>query len=337
MSSSADNVGTLGSLLGRCLVALGRGAPSCRWPTSGRWARAGRCAPTWGSTCTRSVTPAWPRCSRRPTGGSGRVPASRCSTASGCCSPRRPGSRPRSTPSPIPPTCRARLASWSLGAVHAAVEYVLDLDLDAPAPRGIEPVVIDETAGEVLTLSPTLADFSLLILAGPGVVRSGHVEGLQELARLTGAGVLNTWGAKGVFPWNDPHHFGTGGMQARYFELAGFDEAELVIATGIDPLESPAERWAGRWPRCSRSSRGSCPPWPCAGRNRRRSSSRLPSTASCRLRWRIGTRATTSPWRRRGLRPTCRRTSPPGGSSPPMPARPDSGSPGRSRRWPPAR
>ena len=137
------------------------------------------------------------------------------------------------------------LAGWTLGLVHAAVEYVLDLDLEAPAPRGLEPMVLDDTSGELLTLSPTLADFRLLILAGPGVVRSGHVAGLQALAAQTGAGVANTWGAKGVFPWDDPHHFGTVGMQARDFELAGFDEAELVIASGVDLLESPTDRWAG--------------------------------------------------------------------------------------------
>ncbi len=57
--------------------------------------------------------------------------------------------------------------------------------------------------------------------------------------------MANTWGAKGVFPWDDPHHFGTVGMQARDFELVGFDDAELVIATGVDQLESPTERWAG--------------------------------------------------------------------------------------------
>ena len=137
------------------------------------------------------------------------------------------------------------LAGWTLGLVHAAVEYVLDLDLDAPAPAGLEPMVLDDTSGDLLTLSPTLADFGLLILAGPGVVRSGHVVGLRALAAQTGAGVVNTWGAKGVFPWDDPHHFGTAGMQAHDFELAGFDDAELIIASGVDLLESPTDRWAG--------------------------------------------------------------------------------------------
>src|SRR5207244_8306725 len=94
------------------------------------------------------------------------------------------------------------------------------------------------------TLSPTLAEFRTLVLAGPGVVRANQVAALQAFAAQAGVGVVNTWGAKGVFPWNSPHHYGTAGLQARDFELAGFDDAQLVIAVGLDPDEAPAARWA---------------------------------------------------------------------------------------------
>jgi thiamine pyrophosphate-dependent acetolactate synthase large subunit-like protein len=56
--------------------------------------------------------------------------------------------------------------------------------------------------------------------------------------------VANTWGAKGVFAWNSPHHLGTCGLQARDFELLGFADADTIIATGIDDEESPTERFA---------------------------------------------------------------------------------------------
>ena len=135
------------------------------------------------------------------------------------------------------------LAGWSLGAVHAAAEYDLDLDLSAPAPPGLEPVVLDDTSDDLLMLSPSLAEFSTLILAGPGVVRAGHVNGLQALAAAVGCGVVNSWGAKGVFVWNDPHHYGTIGMQSRDFDLAGLNDAQLIIASGLDPLETPIGRW----------------------------------------------------------------------------------------------
>jgi hypothetical protein len=135
------------------------------------------------------------------------------------------------------------LAGWTLGAVHAAVEYDLDLDLDAPAPAGLEPMVLDDTSDDLLTLSPTLADFEALVLVGPGVVRAGQVAGVRALAASLGCGVLNTWGAKGVFPWDDPHHYGTIGLQERDFDLAGLNDVQLIIASGLDPLESPPERW----------------------------------------------------------------------------------------------
>src|SRR5690606_21574749 len=67
---------------------------------------------------------------------------------------------------------------------------------------------------------------------------------LRRAAAALGVGVVNTWGAKGVFRWDDPHHHGTAGLQARDFELAGVSDAQLVLATGIDPIEAPPERWA---------------------------------------------------------------------------------------------
>lgn len=82
------------------------------------------------------------------------------------------------------------------------------------------------------------------VLAGPGVLRDGCVEGLRAFARAANLPVANTWGAKGVFAWDDPHHMGTCGLQAQDFELLGFGDVELIVATGIDPTESPRERFA---------------------------------------------------------------------------------------------
>ena len=41
-----------------------------------------------------------------------------------------------------------------------------------------------------------------------------------------------------VFNWDSPHHMGTCGLQADDFALLGFAEYELIVASGIDPLES---------------------------------------------------------------------------------------------------
>lgn len=82
-----------------------------------------------------------------------------------------------------------------------------------------------------------------VVLAGPGVVVDGCVDGLRALAAAANLGVLNTWGAKGVFDWRSPHHLATAGLQARDFELGGLADADLIVATGIDLAEAPAEQW----------------------------------------------------------------------------------------------
>jgi len=135
------------------------------------------------------------------------------------------------------------VATWTVGSVFGCAELVLDLDLEAPVPDGVVPSAVTD-AGQLLTLSPTLAEFAMLVLAGPGVVRAGQVEALRAFAAQAGVGVVNTWGAKGILEWDSPHHFGTAGLQARDFELAGFREAELVIAVGVDPAEAPWKAWA---------------------------------------------------------------------------------------------
>jgi hypothetical protein len=87
---------------------------------------------------------------------------------------------------------------------------------------------------------------SLGILAGPGVVEAGCVEGLRAFARRAGCGVVNTWGAKGVFRWDDPLHFGTAGLQARDFELAGLGDVDVLVTSGLDPAEVTSAPWVGR-------------------------------------------------------------------------------------------
>ena len=84
----------------------------------------------------------------------------------------------------------------------------------------------------------------VVVLAGPGVIDDGAVEGLRAFAAAGDLGVANTWGAKGVFSWDSPHHLGTCGLQEHDFELLGFGHADAIVATGVDPGESPYERFA---------------------------------------------------------------------------------------------
>jgi hypothetical protein len=120
----------------------------------------------------------------------------------------------------------------------------LDLDLSAP----VEGAVTFPRAERqpVMTLDPAMAELRMVLVVGPGVVRASAVDAVTSLTRATGAGVLNTWGAKGVERWDSPFHFGTAGLQQRDFELAGIHSADVVIVSGLDPDESSAED-LGSW------------------------------------------------------------------------------------------
>lgn len=73
----------------------------------------------------------------------------------------------------------------------------------------------------------------VVVLAGPRVIDDGALEDLRGLAAAGNLGVANTWGAKGVFAWDSPHHLGTCGLQAHDFELLGWRAAEAIVTTGL--------------------------------------------------------------------------------------------------------
>jgi thiamine pyrophosphate-dependent acetolactate synthase large subunit-like protein len=91
---------------------------------------------------------------------------------------------------------------------------------------------------------PDVADGCVVVLAGPAVVDQGAIEGLRALAAAGEVGVANTWGAKGVFAWDSPHHLGTCGLQERDFELLGFGAVDTIVTTGLSEDESPRRRFA---------------------------------------------------------------------------------------------
>ena len=89
-------------------------------------------------------------------------------------------------------------------AVASGAAAVLRLDLDPQAPvPGVDlpaPPAADrwvEPGDDVVAALRSAR--SPVVLAGPGVVRDGAVPGLHALAAAAHLGVLNTWGAKGVF------------------------------------------------------------------------------------------------------------------------------------------
>jgi hypothetical protein len=150
----------------------------------------------------------------------------------------QPGERAAPQEITDPTSIPAAVGGWSLGEVHAAAELDLLLDLAAPAPSGLEPWTLDLGADHLITLSPTLAEFTTMLLVGPGVARAGQGAAVAEAARRTGAGIVATFGAVGVVPVDDPAWCGVVGLQRDDPALSGLDDAELVITAGVDPTEA---------------------------------------------------------------------------------------------------
>jgi hypothetical protein len=81
-----------------------------------------------------------------------------------------------------------------------------------------------------------------VIIAGAMAVQSGAAGALRNIAARTDIGVLNTWTAKGLFPWNHPAHLGTMGLQERDVELAHLSGFDDVILCGVTDDELPRQR-----------------------------------------------------------------------------------------------
>jgi len=126
-------------------------------------------------------------------------------------------------------------------AIPGTTAVHLDLDLSEPVPD----VPVPETGSErtpVLLLDRSLAGLRILVLAGPGVVRTYSQVGLRNMSRAAGAPILATFGAIGLERWDSPYHAGIGGLQSDDLALGGLYDVDLVIATGLDPAELPADR-----------------------------------------------------------------------------------------------
>jgi hypothetical protein len=125
----------------------------------------------------------------------------------------------------------------------------LGIDPQTPVLDTLAPRVPPETWSEPESrfLEPLEKASNVVVLAGPGVVRHQAVDRLHAFAATGHLGVLNSWGAKGVFPWQSRHHWATVGLQECDFDYCGLDKADLIVAVGIDERETPKQRW-GAWP-----------------------------------------------------------------------------------------
>ncbi len=131
------------------------------------------------------------------------------------------------------------------GSTHLELpEDVMMRPLDAsPLPRHA-PVQPEPGMRELQRATEVImAAERPIILAGNGAIRTHASRALRAFVHTTGIPVAETFMAKGLLDYTDPHALGTVGLQARDYELAGFEDADVVIAVGYDLVEHKPEHW----------------------------------------------------------------------------------------------
>jgi acetolactate synthase I/II/III large subunit len=134
------------------------------------------------------------------------------------------------------------------GATHIELpEDVMAEQVDAePLPRR-KPVRPEPSARDMLKAADIIRNaINPVALAGNGVVRNAAAPALREFTRATGIPVAETFMAKGLLDFEDPNALGTVGLQSRDYAMAGFDDADVVIAIGYDLVEHSPKNWNPR-------------------------------------------------------------------------------------------
>jgi acetolactate synthase-1/2/3 large subunit len=134
------------------------------------------------------------------------------------------------------------------GATHLELpEDIMAADVEAaPLPRR-RPVKPEPSARELLKAADLIRSaINPVALAGNGVVRAGGAPALREFCRATGIAVAETFMGKGLLDASDPKALGTVGLQSRDYAMAGFEDADVVIAIGYDLVEHAPRHWNPR-------------------------------------------------------------------------------------------
>ncbi|MBV9309484.1 MAG: acetolactate synthase large subunit [Solirubrobacterales bacterium] len=131
------------------------------------------------------------------------------------------------------------------GATHLELpEDVMARPLDAsPLPRRA-PVQPEPGPRELERAAEIIASAeSPIALAGNGAIRAHASEALRAFSHATGIPVAETFMAKGLLDYEDPCALGTVGLQSRDYEMAGFEDADVVVAIGWDLVEHSPQHW----------------------------------------------------------------------------------------------
>ncbi|MGI8633669.1 MAG: acetolactate synthase large subunit [Solirubrobacterales bacterium] len=131
------------------------------------------------------------------------------------------------------------------GATHIELpEDVMAEEIDAePLPRTEQASVEPGPAAIERAASLLREAENPVVLAGNGVVRGGAAGALREFSRATGIPVAETFMAKGLLDADDPLSLGAVGLQSGDYSMAGFDDADVVIAAGYDLVEHSPQHW----------------------------------------------------------------------------------------------
>jgi acetolactate synthase-1/2/3 large subunit len=134
------------------------------------------------------------------------------------------------------------------GSTHLELpEDVMSMPLDADPLPGHAPVRPEPGMRELQQATEIIMNAERpIILAGNGAIRTHASRALRAFVHTTGIPVAETFMAKGLIDYEDPHALGTVGLQARDYAMAGFDDADVVIAVGYDLVEHAPEHWNPR-------------------------------------------------------------------------------------------
>ncbi|MBV9805714.1 MAG: acetolactate synthase large subunit [Solirubrobacterales bacterium] len=153
-----------------------------------------------------------------------------------------------SSPEIVPEVVRKAFAvaeAEKPGPTHLELpEDVMARTLDAAPLRRHAPVQPEPGSRELQRAADLIdAAENPLVLAGNGAIRGHASRALRSFVHNTGIPVAESFMAKGLIDYQDPKALGTVGLQAHDYEMAGFDDADLVIAVGYDLVEHSPKNW----------------------------------------------------------------------------------------------
>jgi acetolactate synthase I/II/III large subunit len=131
------------------------------------------------------------------------------------------------------------------GATHIELpEDVMAAETDGEPLRRRRQARPEPAARELLKAADLVRGaINPVALAGNGVVRGNAAPALREFVRATGVPVAETFMGKGLLSPENPNALGTVGLQSGDYRLAGFDEADVVLAIGYDLVEHSPRHW----------------------------------------------------------------------------------------------